>query len=439
MRSLFVASSIALVLTASCGPCPPPPPPGCATGGTGTINVTSTGLPDGVSADITLTGPSVQKVTATRALTGVGTGAWSATAERVTVPDPLVRTVYLPTVSPSSFCLTDGATQDVTVTWTKVATSNALWTINENGVGQFLGFRSSQLTSTSTQAASVVTRGPFGKDVAFDKDGNVWVIGPTTTDAPLNRFPSSALAASGTATPDRKITFTGSDCLPLASSLAFDRNGNLYVGSPCRDAVLRVDAAQLAASGQVTPALTISVEDPGGLAFDAAGNLWVASKMDRRVWRFDAAQLASGTVTAPSVKLGVRASPNPADTSLYMPSWIAFDTRGDLWANDFGANVFFRVGAASLSATADVQPQVRITLGVTALLEGFAFDGQGGLWSAGAMGTIVRLAPAQLDTSSGPGMPTQPEVRITSGDIGYVSNLGFYPAPAGLPLYHALP
>ncbi|GMU59004.1 MAG: hypothetical protein AMXMBFR34_07670 [Myxococcaceae bacterium] len=439
MRSLLAVSSLVLVLAASCAPCPEAPPPGCTTGGTGTIAVTSTGLPAGVAADITLTGPSVQSVTGTRTLAGVGTGAWSVTAERVTVADPLVRTVYLPSVSPASFCLTDGATQDVTVTWTKVATSNALWAINGNATGQFLGFRSSQLGSTSSQAASVVTRGPFGRDVAFDKDGNVWVIGPTTTDATLNRFPSSAFAVSGTATPDREINLTGSGCLPLATALAFDREGNLYVGSPCRDAVLRVDAAQLAASGDVTPALSITVPDPGGLAFDGAGNLWVASKMDERVWRFDAAQLASGSVTTPAGKVGVRASANPMDLSLYTPSWIAFDTRGDLWANDFGGNVFFRVGAASLSATADVQPQVRITLGVLALLEGFAFDGQGGLWSAGAMGTFVRLAPAQLDISSGPGMPTMPEVTITSSDIGYVSNLGFYPAPAGLPLYHSLP
>ncbi|MCC6335642.1 MAG: hypothetical protein IT380_16825 [Myxococcales bacterium] len=436
MRPLLVVSSAVLTAAVSCAPCPTPPPPGCSTGGSGTINVTSTGLPAGVAADITLTGPSAQTVTASRSLTGMGTGAWSATAERVTVADPLVRTVYLPTVSPASFCLTDAATQEVTVTWTKVATSNALWALNANATGQFLGFRSSQLASTSTQAASVVTRGGFRADVAFDKDGNVWVGG---ADAAVSRFPSSAFAMSGMATPDRELNLTGSACVPLVGALAFDREGNLYVASPCRGAVLRLDASQLAASGDVTPALTITVPDPGGVAFDAAGGLWVASKMDQRAWRFDASQLAAGSVAAPTAKLGVRASANPMDTSLYTPSWLAFDTRGDLWANDFGANVFYRVGAASLAATADLQPQVRITLGVTALLEGFAFDGQGGLWSAGSMGTFVRLAPAQLDTSSGPGMPTLPSVTITSGDVGSASNLGFYPAPAGLPLYHSLP
>lgn len=439
MRTLVVVSC--LVLAASCGaPCSETPPAGCATGGTGTITVTSTGLPDGVRGAITLTGPSVQTVTTSQAVTA-GSGAWSVTAERVTVADPLVRTVYLPTVTPSSFCLADGGNQPVTVTWAKVATSNALWTINGNAMGQFLGFRSSQLASTSTQAASVVSRGAFGRDVAFDKDGNAWVIGPTTVDSLLNRFPSAALAASGMATPDRRLDVPGLTCLPAATALAFDRDGNLYVGSPCADQVFRVDAAQLAASGDVTPSLTIAVGDPGGLAFDAAGNLWVVSKMDDRVWRFDASQLASGAVSAPAFKLGVRQSDDPMNTAIYGPSWIAFDSRGDLWGNDFGFNAFFRVRAAELTGTgtADQQPQVRITLGVTALLEGFAFDGQGGLWSAGTAGTIVRLSPGQLDVSSGPGMPTNPEVVIRSDDIGSVSNLAFYPAPAGLPLYHSLP
>lgn len=439
MRSFTFVSC--LLLAASCGaPCPDPAPPGCATGGMGTVTVTSTGLPAGVSGDITLTGPTVQTVTGSRTLT-VGSGPWSVTAERVTVDDPLVRTVYLPTVTPTSFCLVDGGTQAVTVTWAPVATSNALWAINTNATGQFLGYRSSALAATSTQAASVVTRGALGRDVAFDQDGNVWVAGPTTVDALLNRFPSSAFAASGMATPDRELNVTGLSCIPAVTALAFDRHGNLYLGSPCSDQVLRLDASQLAASGDVTPALAIPVGDPGGLAFDAAGNLWVVSKQDDRIWRFDAGQLASGSVAAPAFKLGVRVSADPMNTGIYGPSWIAFDTRGDLWGNDFGGNVFFRVAAAALraSGTSDEQPQVRITLGVTALLYGFAFDGQGGLWSAGSAGTFVRLAPAQLDVSSGPGMPTMPERVITSGDVGSVSNLAFYPAPAGLPLYHALP
>lgn len=438
MRTL---TALCLLLAASCAPCPEPTPT-CATGGVGTLVITSTGLPEGVSGVITATGATSETVTASRTLS-VGSGAWSVTAERATVADPLVRTVYLPTVTPSSFCLPAGGTQDVTVTWAPVATSGALWAINGTTADQFLGFRAAHLRASATSVpADVKKSGAFGHDVAFDKDGNVWVVGPTTTDAVINRFPASAFASSGAATPDRAFQLAGAACLPLVTSLAFDARGNLWLGSPCRDEVLRVDASALeATSGTVTPSLVVPVGDPGGLAFDHAGNLWVAARQDSRVWRYDAAQLAAGSVAAPAFKLGGRAVDDPMDASLLAPTWLAFDARGDLWANDFAGNKFFRFGAASLrgSGTGDVNPQVRITLGVLALLEGFAFDGEGGLWSAGPQGKLVRLAPSQLDVSSGPGMPTVPAVVIGSGDVGYVSNLGFYPAPSGLPLFHALP
>ena len=433
---LFASLSLAV----SCTPCPVPPPPGCTSDGMGTIVVTSTGLPSGVTGPIHLTGPTAQTVTSSLTLT-VGSGAWSVTADRATAADPFVRTVYLPTVTPATFCLTSGSTQDVIVTWAPVATSNKLWVTNSNATGQFLGFRSASLATSATVSADVVARGGFGADLAFDRDGNVWAPGGTTADSALQRFPAARFATSAAVEPDLELGLAGGACLPLVAGVAFDAAGNLWVSSPCRDAVLRVDAAGLSVSGSVTPSLTIAVADPSGIAFDRAGNLWVASRMDSHVWRYDAAQLAAGSVSAPAFELGGLATSIPMDTSLLTPNWLAFDARGDLWANDFGGNIFYRFGAASLRGTgsSDEQPQVRITLGVLALLEGFAFDGEGGLWSAGSGGTIVRLAPAQLDVSSTAGMPTVPQTVLTSADIGSASNPAFYPAPAGLPLFHALP
>ena len=427
-----------MLLVAGC--CPPEDHSGdCAPGGTGTIAVTSTGLPAGVTGTIHVTGASDETLTASRTFSA-GTGPWSVTADRATAPDPLVRSVYLPTVDPAAFCLPDGGTQGVSVTWAPVATSNALWVTNSNASAQFLGFKSASLGATATRAADVGSRGALGGDIAFDRDGNVWVAGPTTTDATLVRFPSAQFATSGSVTPDREINLPIS-CFPRLTGVAFDANGNLFVASPCADAIYRVDASQLAASGSVTPSLTITVEDPQGLAFDRSGALWVAARGDSRLWRYDAAQLTSGSVSAPAFKLGVLATENPDDLSRFKPGWLAFDARGDLWANDFAANAFFRVAAAQTrgTATSDVQPQVRIVIGVLALLEGFAFDGEGGLWSAGAAGTLFRLDPAQLDVSSRSGAPTVPARVITSASIGSAANLAFFPAPAGLPLYSALP
>ena len=112
LQRVVVVASLSL---AACTPCPVPTTPGCTAEGTGSIVITSTGLPPGVVGTIHLTGPTAQTVTSSRTLS-VGSGAWSVTADRATGADRFVRTVYLPTVTPASFCLTSGGTQDVTVT-----------------------------------------------------------------------------------------------------------------------------------------------------------------------------------------------------------------------------------------------------------------------------------------------------------------------------------
>jgi hypothetical protein len=82
---------------------------------------------------------------------------------------------------------------------------------------------------------------------------------------------------------------------------------------------------------------------------------------------------------------------------------------------------------------------VRVSLPAALRPGGLAFDDSGGLWLGGAPGTLARLAPDQLRTSSAPGVPAVPERVITSPDVGRAGNVAFYPAPRGLPLYHALP
>jgi sugar lactone lactonase YvrE len=408
------------------------------------------GLPAGTAADITLmgpagdAGPAVERPSGSQTLSVVA-GPWTATTGRVIVDDPLVRTVYRASVTPETFCLGAGGNVTVTVRWERVPTSNSIWAINENAMGQLVGFRSEQLRGSGRvdMGSGAAMEGPFGKDVAFDQDGNLWTVGPTSGDAMLNRFPAFAFERSARVRPDRRLNIRGESCLPAA--LAFDFDGNLYVVSLCGNRVLRIDRSQLEGGSEgvveVAPSLSLSVPGPKGIAFDRAGNLWVASESEERVWRFDAGQLASGAVAEPALELGIRETPNPDDRSLFKPSWVAFDARGDLWGLDFGANAFFRVSASELGATGvrDVQPEVRIFLGVSTLPGRFAFDGQGGIWVAGSERTILRLGPGQLSTSSSTGAPTMPELVIRSSDIGYAGSVAFYPAPRGLPLYHALP
>jgi sugar lactone lactonase YvrE len=416
---------------------------GCPPSGSGDLVINVTGLPQGVNARVTVNGPSGSwTLTGSQTLQGVPAGTYTVTAEKVAQSDPLIRTAYSPGLGGSPACVRNGQATTVTVSYAQIPSSNKLWLGNDNppsGSSPLLGFAASLLGSTATQSPSVSAGTVRLLDLTFDQDGNLWGIGGTTADPTLVRYPASSLGTSGSKTPDRRINIAGITCLPGARRLAFDASGNLWVSVLCANKVVRVSAAQLGASGTVTPAVEITgLNGPEGLAFDASGNLWIANRGAQRVVRFNANRLSAST-SGPDLTIESQ-TPGPVISTLDA-RLLAFDASGNLWVAAFGANVIYRLTptdqSGSGSKTLTPSPQVSIPVG--ALLEGMAFDEGGGLWISYSGGRFARLSPAQLATSSTPGSPTTPERIITSASIGYVGGLALYPAPAGLPLYHKLP
>jgi sugar lactone lactonase YvrE len=440
MRTQLLQATLGAVLAMSLLACPPPPG-ACDTSGTGAIVLTVSGLPEGVMPRVTLQGPSEQTVTMAQTLM-VGSGNWAVTADVATASDPVVRTVYAGRVSAPNFCLKPGATQAVEVAFSKVPTSNRLWVGNgSGGTGNLHGFDSASLRMTNTAASA------WNQDVAgsaggaFDREGNLWALGNTTVDPLIVRFPAEAFGAASRPMPDRRIDVAAIRCFPRASALAFDRAGNLYVASPCQKEVYRLDAAQLT-SAMPMPALTLTgFDSPSALAFDRAGNLFVGDSGAEEVVRYEAAALA-GSSPMPTVKLKARRSTMPADTSVFGVNALAFDATGNLWAFDFGSsNVVYHFPAGELtgSGVKSLQPGVRMTVSVTGIPEGLAFDEGGGLWMPLRQGDVVRFSPDQLTVSTGAAAPTQPERTVTGSALGYARDPVFFPAPSGLPLFHALP
>lgn len=444
MTKLLAAAVTTMCALMACGPTDP-----CAGGGTATLRVSLAPQVDRSNARVVLSGPGGRTVearamaaTETIELTGVPSGRWSAVAEPFATPRGLVREVRQGAVDPATFCVAIDGSQEVTATWQVDPTSNKLWALNgPGGSGALLSFAASDLTASGAPMALTQGPGPYGKDVTFDRHGNLWALGGTTADPMIVRTRGGGLVGDGPKTADVKLQVEGLSCLPALAALAFDRAGNLWVSSACKNQVLKLDASELETSGTVTPSVVLSgLQSPIGLAFDGSGNLWVADSDLKRVLRYDAAALAAST-SAPSSSLLVRASDTMGDLTPLAPFWLAFDEGGDLWADDFGGNVIFRVAKADLAGSGErtVTPPVRVTLPVSALPEGLTFDEAGGLWVAYGQGKLARLDPAQLGASTGAGAPTAPATIISSGDIGYVSNTALWPAPAALPLAHALP
>jgi streptogramin lyase len=404
--------------------------------GIGTLNVRVSGVPAGSFPRITVTGS-----TGAREMPGgeleLTAGDYTLSPAPVAVPDPLVRTLLYPSPASATVKVCGGFTTNSDVGYAALGSSNKLWVGNANGAAPILGFAPSALGATSTQPATVVARTKGAGGIAFDRDGNLWVLGGTTVDPTLLRYPASTLGASGTPTADRKIDIKSTGCSPLAHSLAFDGSGNLWVSLQCASSIARLTPTDLATDGEKVPGVVISgLTSPRGIAFDSNGNLWVADVAVIRAYA--AARLAASNADPATAVLTVMEG-QPA-TAMDTDD-LAFDANGDLWAvGDTQTNVR-RIAKADLitPGVRNVTPAVAISVGVGALPQGIAFDEGGGLWIATSSKKFARLGPTQLTTSSTYAAPTIPERVITSDDVGSAGSIALFPAPRDLPIYSRAP
>jgi sugar lactone lactonase YvrE len=403
---------------------------GCVESGKGTLVVEVSGLPAAVDADATLTTPSgTTPVTATETFGDSPGGTYALAARRVTDADPIVRTVYDPTVTTRTVCLEGSATETLSVTYAAIPSSNKLWT------GDLAGFASEALGDTATVDPSADIASSGGGDVAFDRDGNLWALGATLAEPMVVRLPASALGASGDPEFDRGVHLP-INCIPAVRAIAFDPGGNLFA-SACGGQIVKVAASSLSGSGTVTAAAVLSgLEDSQDLAFDADGNLW--STDAGKIVRFDADRLTASTSAAPDRSITAR---NAEDSRDLGATGLAFDADGNLWGFDFGSNTIFQLAASELAGTGEdsVVSEVSIAVGVDVLLNRGAFDDGGGLWISYGGTRIARLGPAELGVSVPSGAAVVPERIVTSEPVGSDLRVGFFPAAAGLPLFHSLP
>ena len=405
----------------------------CAVGsGNGMLTINVTGHDPGSVSVSGLSAP----VTATSTVP-VPAGPHMVTAARVTTANAgITSDAYEGTVDNPNPCVKAGATTVVNVTYKLIPTSGVLWLGVSNAAAgaTMLGYLPASVAASGTVLADAVTNTGGSDGFTFDKAGNMWVLGGTTADPPLARYPASAFESDALdKTPDIIIDSPSfGSAIPGPKVVAFDPAGNLWVSVVASDKVIRFTPAQIVASGSPTATVEwTGITSPQGLAFDASGNLWVAAHDDAAVVRIDAAHLSTSGVGA---DLGITAE-YPAATTLRFPIGLAFDAAGNLWVNYDG--ILAKIPAADQSGIGSktITPPVVITTDVSTLPVGIAFDQDGGLWLADAVNSFARFDATQLAAS---GSPT-PATIITSSDVGSAAWFAMYPAPASLPLYHKVP
>lgn len=402
---------------------------------TGTLSLHITGTPSGAGDVSVAGGPTV---TASSDLT-LPAGPATVTAYLVAQGAEMVRDAYTPAVDVPSPCVRAGQTATVNVHYTRIVSSGSLWVgaSNTPSGATLLSFGPALLDSSGVSSATVAAKTDGSDGFTFDPFGNVWILGGTTADPPVARYPAASLATDGDKTPDIIIDSPSfGNGFPGPKVIAFDADGNLWVSVFAGDKVVKIAAAALTTPGTSAPTATVEeggISAPMGLAFDLAGNLWVAANGAATVMRINAAHL---TTSGAGADLTITAlTPSPVIGTLSSPLGLAFDGAGNLWVNYDG--IVVRLTPADQAGTGNrtITPAVQIALDVRALPLGIAFDEFGGLWFADRVGRFSCLSASQL-TSSG---SKTPDIAIDSPELGYAGWIALYPAPAFSPLAHSLP
>ncbi len=407
----------------------------CDVTGTGNLTVTITGLPAGVDAAVTVTGPGGTTVlTETGTLTAVSGGPYTITSAPIAIGDSIVSSYIRGTVPASAVCVRDTESRSVAVPHTAVGSSGKVWV----GSGFYsFGFTGAQLVATATLEPAVTSATLGSAGAVFDRDGNLWVRGQTAAEPYLMRYSAASLGSTSNPTPDRSIGIAGVNC-EGSGAMAFDESGNLWVSIGCQQRVVRIAAAQLAFTGLTTPTVQIiNLVRPEGLAFDLAGNLWIAD--DTHLRRFNAARLGANITTAAdlSVTFTTPSPPSPSFPGL-SANHLAFSPTGELWVSTYGQNAVYRVESAVVSASGAQNTQVTRILYFSSFAQpkGFAFDNTNGLMIAYLGSSFARLSPTQLQSSVLLPNVVEPERTYASGSIvTFAENVALFPAPETTPLY----
>ena len=187
-------------------------------------------------------------------------------------------------------------------------------------------------------------------DLAFDRSGNLFVAnyGSNSIEEFTPAGVGTVFASTGQYGP---------------SNLAFDAAGNLFVSISGNNTILKFNP-----SGVGSVFASTGLSNPQGLAFDRFGSLFVANNGDNTIRRFTPA--GAGSVFASSVFSG---------SIFNLPSVLAFDSGGNLFAGNFVTTIVRFTPSGTKSAFATVPSEV----------EGLAFDGAGNLLVANGGGASL--------------------------------------------------
>ncbi len=397
----------------------------------GLLRIEISGAPSGSSPSISVSGPNgfSKTISNSQVFTSLASGTYEFKSEVIVKREPFISLAFrLDNLNLKVMVKND--TQRVNLAYKLMPGSDKLWMGNQNATAntntKLIAFEESALgaTQTSNATTKLTDKATSPRGIAFDRYGNLWMADAYT----LKMYEWSSLGKSNVAA---KVVLTLKDPVPC---LTFDAGGNLWISNGKRiGAISRIPVTKLYTSG--APAADIVLSGAGisgvqNIAFDTQGNMWVNHDEKKSIAKINAASLSSSSSAVEAGVMITCQSKPPVTMTLSGPKALTFDKNGNLWVGFFGPNVIAMIPSAQQNTSAEITPDVQITLSVAVLLHSLAFDENGGLWTALSTGKFGKLSTEQLQSAG----KVTPEVTITSPDLKYATGLAFYPLPEGLPL-----
>ncbi len=207
--------------------------------------------------------------------------------------------------------------------------------------------------------------------VTFDLGGNLWISNGKKIGT-LSRIPAAKLYASGSPTPD--ITLSGNG-ISGVQNIAFDVKGNMWINHDEKKSIVKIDAALLSTSSsaieasvmltcQSKPPVTMTLSGPKALAFDKNGNLWVGFYGPNVIAMITSAQQNTTDTITPDVQITL-------SVGVLLHS-LAFDENGGLWTA-LSTGKFGMLSPQQLQNAGKVSPEVTISSTELKYASGLAF------------------------------------------------------------------
>lgn len=408
---------------------------------TGSLQVAISGLPSGLGAQVSVSGPGgfSRILSASQTLSSLVPGSYTLTPASITQPGTYVDSIFA--ANPTTATVTAGAAATTTIGYAQLPGSGKLWVPFTTSIG---GYAEAQLASGTSQPPAIAfAGGDIGRleALVFDKDGNLWA--SDFNYCHLFRYNASKLGQIGTVAPDVTLG-NGRTCDPSKldgpSAMAFDKNGNLWVGQYNSASLTMYTSAQLSTSGNPVPLVLTSpaLKRARGLAFDAAGNLWVGNLDFHNLLMFAPDKLTAGGMQTPSRTLESPAFTMPLGGGYV--AGLAFDQDGNLWVSNYTARTLLLFSPSKLAGGTQ-NPDKTVT---PAVINpdgngpgGLALDKQGNLWvtytaSAANLANyrLVRINAADLTDGGSP----KPAAELTGYSQFGFGIPAFDPAPTSLPI-----